>query len=419
MKKTICLILAITATMTGTSVLKSGSATVWASSVDGGKKASCSIKVSEKALKTNMTEAEAEETRLKLISGWKDAQMKFRESNFKNLFVTDPKGNKMDFLVDEYGNEPEGGHSLWISLHGGGGTTAAANDSQWKNQQKMYRKSLPAQPEEGYYISPRSIEDVWNMWFLIENDYLFEQIISTMIVTKGINPDKVYLMGYSAGGDGVWRMAPRMADHWAASAMMAGHPGEVNLVNVRNMPFTLWVGGNDSDYNRNTEVPRKAAELDKLQKEDPEGYIHDCHVLEGKPHWMNLEDAAAFTWMRQYTRNPYPRKVVWRQENEESMALRPSFYWIKINKEEMINGYVVIAEIKGNTIYIEESDYRSLTFYLNDKMVDLDSEVTVIYGGKELFKGMVGRNEETIIETLSERNDPSYAFYSSITVSLQ
>ena len=158
MKKTICLILAITATMTGTSVLKSGSATVWASSVDGGKKASCSIKVSEKALKTNMTEAEAEETRLKLISGWKDAQMKFRESNFKNLFVTDPKGNKMDFLVDEYGNEPEGGHSLWISLHGGGGTTAAANDSQWKNQQKMYRKSLPAQPEEGYYISPRSIE---------------------------------------------------------------------------------------------------------------------------------------------------------------------------------------------------------------------------------------------------------------------
>lgn len=134
---------------------------------------------------------------------------------------------------------------------------------------------------------------------------------------------------------------------------------------------------------------------------------------------MNLEDAAAFTWMRQYTRNPYPRKVVWRQENEESMALRPSFYWIKINKKEMKNGNVVIAEIKGNTIYIEESGYRSLTFYLNDKMVDLDSEVTVVSGGKELYKGMVDRNEETIIETLSERNDPSYAFYSSITVSLQ
>ena len=293
------------------------------------------------------------------------------------------------------------------------------NDSQWSNQQKMYRNATPAQPVEGYYIAPRSIADVWNMWFLKENDCLFEQIITTMIVTKGINPDRVYLMGYSAGGDGVWRMAPRMADHWAAAAMMAGHPGEVNLLNVRNMPFTLWVGGNDSDYNRNKEVPQKALELDELRREDSEGYIHDCHVLEGKPHWMKLEDAAAFTWMNQYTRNPYPEKVVWRQENEESKALRSCFYWIAINQDEMKNGNQVIAEIKGNTIYIEKSDYSTLTFYLNDKMLNLDGEVTVFYGNRQLFKGMVDRNEETLIKTLSERNDPSYAFYSSVTVSLK
>ena len=85
----------------------------------------------------------------------------------------------------------------------------------------------------------------------------------------------------------------------------------------------------------------------------------------------------------------------------------------------MKNGNVVIAEIKGNTIYIEESDYHTLTFYLNDKMVNLDSEVTVVYGGKQLFKGMVDRNEETLVKTLAERGDPSYAFYSSITVSLE
>lgn len=398
MKKSVCLILAIAATMVN---------------------ASCIAGDNDGVLKTGMTETEAERTRMEIISEWKRAQMQNLEPNLQNLFVTDKEGNRMKFLVSEYGQEPEGGHSLWISLHGGGGTTAAANDSQWENQQIMYRRANPAQPAEGYYVSPRSIADVWNMWFLSENDYLFEQIITTMIVTKGVNPDKVYLMGYSAGGDGVWRMAPRMADHWAASAMMAGHPGGVNLLNVRNMPFTLWVGGDDSAYDRNAEVPKKAAELDELQREDPEGYIHECHVLEGKPHWMDLEDAAAFDWMSRYVRNPYPKKVVWRQENEESMALRPSFYWIKVDREEMKNGNVVIAEIKGNTIYIEESDYHTLTFYLNDKMVNLDSEVTVVYGGKQLFKGMVDRNEETLVKTLAERGDPSYAFYSSITVSLE
>ena len=398
MKKSICLILAITATIAN---------------------ASCIAGDNDGVLKAGMTEAEAERTRMEVISEWKKAQLQNLEPNLQNLFVTDGEGNRMKFLVSEYGQEPEGGHSLWISLHGGGGTTAAANDSQWQNQQIMYRRADPAQPAEGYYISPRSIADVWNMWFLNENDCLFEQIITTMIVTKGVNPDKVYLMGYSAGGDGVWRMAPRMADHWAASAMMAGHPGGVNLVNVRNMPFTLWVGGDDSAYDRNTEVPKKAAELDELQREDPEGYIHECHVLEGKPHWMDLEDAAAFDWMSRYVRNPYPKKVVWRQENEENMALRPSFYWIKVNREEMKNGNVVIAEIKGNTIHVEESDYHTLTFYLNDKMVNLDSEVTVVYGGKQLFKGMVDRNEETLVKTLAERGDPSYAFYSSITVFLE
>ena len=37
-----------------------------------------------------------------------------------------------------YGEEPAGGRSLYISLHGGGGTTAEMNDGQWENQKKLY-----------------------------------------------------------------------------------------------------------------------------------------------------------------------------------------------------------------------------------------------------------------------------------------
>lgn len=367
---------------------------------------------------TGLSREEAEDVRERIISDWKAGLKDEMEHNLDRLYVEDNDHHRMRFLVDVYGEEPEGGHSLWISLHGGGGTTAAMNDGQWKNQQEMYRRAVPPQPAEGYYISPRAIADEWNMWFFKENDKLFEEIITTMVVTRDVNPDKVYLMGYSAGGDGVWRMAPRMADHWAAAAMMAGHPGSVNLMNVRNMPFTLWVGAEDAAYDRNTEVPRKAGELDELRNGDSDGYIHNCNVLEGKPHWMDLKDAAAFPWMAKYTRNPYPARIVWRQENEESMALRPFFYWIKIDREEMKNGRTVIAEIKDNTVYIEKSDYKTLTIYLNDKLVDLDSEVSVIYNGRQLFKGHVSRDGKTIAATLTERNDPSFAFCSEITVKL-
>ena len=71
------------------------------------------------------------------------------------------------------------------------------------------------------------------------------------VAFEDVNWNRVYLLGYSAGGDGVYQLAPRMADRWAAAAMMAGHPNETSPLGLRNVPFVLQVGGLDSGYNRN------------------------------------------------------------------------------------------------------------------------------------------------------------------------
>ncbi|MEM7298333.1 MAG: hypothetical protein AAF391_08720 [Bacteroidota bacterium] len=54
-------------------------------------------------------------------------------------------------------------------------------------------------------------------------------------------------MGYSAGGDGVYQLAPRMADSLAAAAMMAGHPNDASPLGLRNIGFTLHMGGKDAE----------------------------------------------------------------------------------------------------------------------------------------------------------------------------
>ena len=406
---------------------------------------------------TTMSKEEAEQARLEVIADWKAketarlqavvAKQKgiasgddTNESSLKGktreyFYVTDEDNHVMKYFMDTYGTEPEGGHSLWISLHGGGtDDTGRVNEGQWWNQQYMYRNANPAQPAEGIYVSPRAYKDTYDLWYFRGNDGLFRQIIETMVVLYGVNPDKVYLMGYSAGGDGVWRMAPRLADHWAAASMMAGHPGSTRFENLRNLPFMMWVGGNDTDYDRNTLVPATSAVIDDLQKNDPEGYIHECHVLAGKPHWMDLEDSAAFPWMAAYTRNPYPKKIVWRQENEEKKMPEAFFYWLKVADKHISGrsdddapgssterkaylGKQLTAEINGNTIEISKCDYDSFTIYLNDQMVDLDKEVTVKAGSKLLFKGKVERKVEVLKQSLSERNDPSYCFPAEIVVS--
>ena len=317
-------------------------------------------------------------------------------------------GLDMKFAYSVFGAEPEDGRSLWISLHGGGSAPAEVNDGQWENQKRLY------QPAEGIYLSPRAPWDAWNMWFQEPIDSLFEELIATMVALKGVNPDKVYLLGYSAGGDGVWRLAPRLADHWAAASMMAGHPGDVSLLNVRNLPFMLWVGELDAAYDRNREVAMRGVELDSLQNIDTGGYVHECHVVEGKGHWMDLTDAAALPWMAQYKRNPYPSYIVWRQEE----VLREEFYWLHAPKDEIGRGKTAIIEVKDNVIDIIRCDYSSLTFLLNDSIVSLDKPVVVKRNGQVLVEETLVRDKALLRQSLQRRLDPRYMFDSEFTAHL-
>ena len=315
---------------------------------------------------------------------------------------------KMPIWWKVFGNKPADGRSLYISLHGGGGAPASTNNQQWENQKRLY------EPKEGVYLCPRAITDTWDLHFRPESDGFYEQIIQMAVVFLDVNPNKVYIMGYSAGGDGVWRIAPRMADHWAAASMMAGHPGDVSLLPLRNLPFMIWCGALDDAYNRNKECEARIKEMDELQAKDPEGYIHSGHIVAGKPHWMDGEDRAAVPWMAKYTRNPYPNKVVWVQGDVN----KEYFYWLGVPVKEAKKGSVLYADIDGNTVTIGDCDYSSVRIYLNEKMVDLSKPVKVVHKGKTLFEGKLTPSDALRKKTLYTRNDLSYSFPCMVEVKL-
>lgn len=315
---------------------------------------------------------------------------------------------QMKFKAITYGEKPSDGRSLYISMHGGGATATRVNNQQWSNQIRLYR------PDEGVYVAPRAPWDDWNMWFKPGMEEFFEMLIQAAVASMDVNPDKVYLLGYSAGGDGVWRMAPRMADRWAAASMMAGHPGEASQVNLRNTPFMIWMGEKDAAYNRNGLAVKHGAIMDSLQRADSEGYIHETHIIEGKGHWMERIDTLAIDWMAKHRRNPYPDKIVWRQEE----VTRKAFYWLSVPEQECRHKATVVARREGNVIDILESDYSRLTIYLNDEMVDLDKPVTVRYNGKKLFKGKLRRTIGNMVSTLNERGDLRYMFPAMVEVEL-
>lgn len=314
----------------------------------------------------------------------------------------------MKFKYRVYGEKPSDGRSLYISMHGGGGTTVEMNNGQWDNQIRLYR------PKEGVYVAPRSIHDVWNMWFLPYLDGFFDELIQSAVAVMGVNPDKVYITGYSAGGDGTFRMAPRMADRWAAALMCAGHPGNTSPVGLRNLPFGMWVGMKDTAYDRHLHGVEWCAALKALHESDPDGYIHNVRMV-STGHWMNRMDTVAFKWMEQFKRNPYPEKVVWKQD---STYLNTSMYWLSLPKEKIQLGGLIVAERNGNEFTVNRCYSDELIIGLNDEMIDYTKPVVIRYRGKEIFRGKVKRTIASIYESFSSRYDDRYAFSTVLDIKL-
>ncbi len=352
---------------------------------------------------TSLTKEAAQQAQDSIAKQWKE-EMRAKYIDNWNTSVAKTDAGTMRYWENRYGKMPKGGWPLYISLHGGGSGPAEMNNQQWDNQKHLYV------PDNAWYIAPRAPHDDWDMWCKPDLDKYYETLIVMAQACAGVNPNRIYIMGYSAGGDGVWRMAPRMADRWAAASMMAGHPGDVRLENLRNTPFMIWCGAQDAAYDRNLEDAKRGEVMDSLQHSDPEGYIHETHIVEGMGHWMNRVDTAAVSWMAKYTRNPYPKKIVWGQEE----VLRPSFYWITAPANEMARGKTVRLQAEGNTIAISQCDYTTLTLWLNDDIVDLDKKVKVTYKGKTVFNALVKRTAENLSSSLYDRGDLSYSFPAKI-----
>jgi dienelactone hydrolase len=293
-------------------------------------------------------------------------------------------------------------------MHGGGGAPKAVNDSQWENQKRLYTL------EEGVYVVPRAPTDTWNLWHQDHIDTLFDRLIENLIVFEEVDPDRVYLMGYSAGGDGVYQLAPRMADRLAAAAMMAGHPNETSPLGLRNLPFTIHMGGKDAAFGRNQTAAAWETMLAELRAKDPEGYPHLVTIHADKGHWMDREDAVAVPWMMQYRRNPFPNRVVWKQDD----VTHDRFYWLALDAGERKAASEIVASRDGQSIDVASAQVGRVRVLLNDAMVDLDEPVVITSAGKPVVTSRVRRTIATLARTLAERGDPRSMYDGELAVEL-
>jgi len=348
----------------------------------------------------------------------------------------------MKYTITRIGEPGENGYPVYIALHGGGGTTKEFNDSQWQHMQIYYRDSVAC----GIYIAPRGVRDTWNTHFNNESYYLYERLIENLSIYENIDTNRIYLTGYSAGGDGVYQIAPRLADRFAAVNMSAGHPNGVNLTNLYNTPISFQCGENDTSFDRHKETARSAGRLKALSEEyrtgeSDQGYLHNVFIHIGRGHGVRDNDAGrsqqsvisnpgewlngaepipmntntnAVDFMNQYTRDPLPRRIVWDLSVRSPEPCRDTFYWLRAD-ENIREGIVVVNYNKStNTFHVEKNTAKGDVFIMvNDEMIDLFAPVTVTFEG-ESTSCTVTPSLDYMKKTISEKWDRNMIFAAEI-----
>jgi len=351
------------------------------------------------------------ETERMIALAWDDvgkarADSATEELAAKKIVIGD---KSLKWMEKTFGVAPDGQHSLWITMHGGGQATEEENDLNWKGYYGRYEF-----PPGSINVAPRSPANTWNMWHIQEVDGLFDRLIADMVLQRGVDPNHVYLIGYSAGGDGVYQLAPRLADRFAAAGMCAGHPNDATPDGLRNLPFFLYMGGADSAYNRNMVVREFSAKMDEFQAADPAGYVHRLTVYPGLPHNMQNREAEMIPRMAPLARQAWPKRVVWKQSGG---ATHTRFYWLERAPEAVQPNDIYAARVDGQTITIETPSSGSLTLRLSDALLDLDLPVRVMAGGRAVFEGSVERSFAAVEQSLREREDPDSAATALLPVS--
>ncbi|MDE7373725.1 MAG: hypothetical protein K2M86_00110, partial [Odoribacter sp.] len=334
---------------------------------------------------------------------------------------------------------PEGGYPLYLYTHGSG-----HKDAEWATGLQICQMFDDA--PSAYFIPQIPNMGEYYRWWQKAKQYAWERLLRQAFVSGEINPNKVYFFGISEGGYGSQRLASFYADYLAGAGPMAGGEPLKNAPaeNCRNIAFSLLTGADDRGFYRNKLTQYVSNEFNRLQQAYPESFIHRIELIPGRQHAIDYRPTTP--WLKQYTRNPYPKFVSW--ENFEMDGLyRKGFYNLYVkersNETQDSRTYYELS-IQNNEINLKvdevfykaveidpnwgiqlkfEKSYQpakkgKVVIYLCDQLVDLNKKITVTVNGKKAFSGRVKPNLKHLANSCAIFFDPERLYPAAIEVDI-
>jgi predicted esterase len=315
------------------------------------------------------------------------------------------------YTLKYVGTRPAHGWPLFIAMHGGGGAPKAVNDEQWQEMQIYYKDH----PEVGgyEYLALRAPNDTWNGFYDVYVYPLIHNLVQQFLLYGDVDPNKVFLMGYSHGGYGAFAIGPKEPDLFACIHASAAAPtgGETTPVTLRHTVFGCMVGTEDTMYDRYPRDQKFESEIAALRGSRTDIYPVTVDFMEGYHH-SDLPDRDLIPSMYPSVRNPVPHDLTWLMTD----AVITDFFWLhtdKPGKTEEIDANCVNNHVTVTTT----SNVADATVLLDSRLVDFRHPITLTVNGHTTTMH-VQPSLQTLCETLRQRGDPDRAFTAAVPLAL-
>jgi len=319
-------------------------------------------------------------------------------------------GHESPYTVKTVGRRPPNGWALFIAMHGGGGAPQELNDSQWAQMQRYYRDH----PEAGgyLYVALRAPNNEWNGFYTGYVYPLIKNLINQFLLFGDVDPDKVFLMGYSHGGYGAFAIGPKMADRFAAvHASAAALADGARPETLRHTPFSVMVGEKDTAYGRIDRDREFAAAIEKLRGTRADIFPVSVTIIANHPH-SGLPDRDKIAEMYPAVRNAVPRDLTWPLTD----GVVRDFFWLSVSQP--VGGVEIDAACAGNRVTVTvDPKLTAASVLLDSRLVDFSRPVVLECNGKT-SKVTLKPSLLTLCRTLQQRGDPGLAFTAELPLPL-
>jgi len=294
---------------------------------------------------------------------------------------------------------PKKSYPLMVAMGGGPVPNIRMAKQQAGMMLRLWKNSTV---DSGWIVA--SIEDSISLatgqsplrYHILTSEY-FRKILDALIARYSIDQNRIHATGISLGSNYSIAYAAAHPD-WFAGVFPVSTEGESRefvIRNLRTVSVAILEGAKDRNI-RTIQGPRRLAEMMKQFQ-----YRVQYREFANRGHeGFTGKYREVLKWLSQKPRNPFPKEVI-RLPHSGILLPDRRFFWLEADTQQA----AFHARVLGNKIEVEAAHARKLTFYLSDRLLNLDRAVTIRVNGKQVLHRKLARSVQVAIEDAAHLND--------------